>query len=88
MEDPVNHKTHTIESNQIASKDKHYESEVTLTEQNLPLNYCQPPKMLIYFEERLTSFHSFNIGCVGQRDVRLLAIKVGGLKKRLLSGPS
>ena len=60
---------------------KHYENEVTLREQNLPLKYCQRLKKLTYFEERFRSFHTFNIGSVGQTAAKLLAVKVGGLKK-------
>ena len=28
---------------------KHYQNEVTLTGQNLPLKYCQPVEMLTHF---------------------------------------
>ena len=34
------------------------------------------------------SFHVFNIKSVGQRAAKLLAVKVGGLKKSLLLGLS
>ena len=58
---------------------KHCENEVSLTEQNLPLKCCPPLEMLIYFEKRI--FHTFNIGSVDQKSAKLLAVKVGGLKK-------
>ena len=45
---------------------KLYENEVTLSEQNL---FFRP-------------FHTFNIGSEGQGAVKLLADKVGGLKKK------
>ena len=59
----------------------YYENEVTLREQNLLLKYWQPLEMLKYFEERFRSFHTFHIRSVGQRAVKILAIKFGGLKK-------
>ena len=58
---------------------KHYEYKVTLIKQNLPLKCCPPLEMLIYFEKRI--FHTFNIGSVDQKSAKLLAVKVGGLKK-------
>ena len=36
---------------------------------------------------RLTFFHTSNIGSVGQRALKLLAIKVGGVKKVLWLRP-
>ena len=33
-------------------------------------------KMLTYYEEECRSFHTFNIGSVGQRAAKLLAVKV------------
>ena len=39
-------------------------------------------KILIYFKEGFRSFHPFDIGSVGQRAARLLAVKIGGLKKK------
>ena len=40
--------------------------------------------MLIQFDEGVRSFHTFefDIGSVGQRAAKLLAVKVGGLKKK------
>ena len=37
--------------------------------------------MLTFFKEGFRSFHTFNIGSVGQRATKLQAVKVGGLKK-------
>ena len=44
--------------------------------------------MLTYFEEAFRSFHTFNTGSIGQRGAKLLAVKVGGLKKCLPLQPS
>ena len=46
-----------------------------------------PPETLIHFEEGFRSFHTSNIGSVGQMAAKLLAVKVGGLKKSLPTGP-
>ena len=53
--------------------EKYYENEFTLKEQNLLLKFCQPLEALIYFDEGHRTFHTFNIGCVGQRAAKLLA---------------
>ena len=37
--------------------------------------------MLLYFEDGVKSFHTYNIGSIGQRAAKLLAVNVGGLKK-------
>ena len=42
--------------------------------------------MLINLEEGLTSFHTSNLGSVGQRAAKLSAVQVGGLKKSLPPG--
>ena len=81
-----------VETCTIESKtnlvNKHYKNEVTLREQNLLLKCCKPLEMLIYFEEGFRSFHTFNIGSIGQRAAKLLAVKVGGLKKKFAAGLS
>ena len=53
----------------------------------LPSKCCQILEMLIHFKEGYRSFHTSNIGSVGQRAAKLLAVKVGGLKKSLLPDP-
>ena len=63
---------------------RHFENEVTLRELNKPTLKCfQSLKMLIYFEEGFRSFHTFNVGSVGQRVAKLQAVKIGGLKKKV-----
>ena len=61
---------------------KPHENEVTLREQNVSLKFCQPLELLIYFGKGFRSFHTSNIGLVGQRAAKLLAVKVGALKKK------
>ena len=39
------------------------------------------------FFKRFRSFNAKNLGSVGQRAAKLLAVKVGGLKKGLPAGP-
>ena len=39
--------------------------------------------MLTYFEEGVDLFHTFNLGPVVQRPAKLLAVKFGGLEKKL-----
>ena len=46
------------------------------------LKYCQNLEVLTYFETRFRSFNTGNMGSVGQRAVKLPALKVGGLKKK------
>ena len=52
-----------------------------MREQNLPLIYCKPLEMVIYFEEGFRSVHKINIGSVGQMAAKLPAFKLGGLEK-------
>ena len=61
---------------------KPYENEVTLRGKNIPLKCCQPHELLMYIERGLRSFHTGNIGSVGQRATKLLAFKVKGLPKK------
>ena len=61
---------------------KLYENEVTLRKQNLPLKCFKPLEMQIYFEESFISYNTFDICFVGQRAVKLLAVKFGVLKKK------
>ena len=42
---------------------------------------------LMYFFKRFRSFNAENLRSVGQRAAKLLAVKVGGLKKKLASRP-
>ena len=37
---------------------------------------------MLYFGKRIRSFYARKIGSVGQRASKLLAVKVGGLKKK------
>ena len=46
---------------------KPYENEVTLKGQNTPLKCCQPLELLLYIEREFRSFHTYNIGSLGQR---------------------
>ena len=41
----------------------------------------------MYLRKGIRSFHALNIGSVGHRASKLLAVKVGGLQKRLPPGP-
>ena len=43
------------------------------------LKYCQPLELFMYFGKGFRSFHAANIGSLGQRAVKLLGAKVGGL---------
>ena len=43
---------------------------------------------LMCFFKWFRSFNAQNLGSVGQRAAKLLAVKVGGLKKGLPAGPS
>ena len=62
--------------------DKPYENQVTLREKNLSLKYCHPLEVLIYFGKGFRYFQTSDMESVGQRAAKLLAIKVGGLKKK------
>ena len=42
---------------------------------------------LVYFLRRFRSFNALNMGFVGQRASKLLAVKVGGLKKKSAAQP-
>ena len=66
-----------LKSNQTAQLlHKPYINEFILTGQNLPLKCCQTLDLLIHFEEGFMSFHTLNIGSVGQRAAKLLSIKL------------
>ena len=54
-----------------------------MREQNLPLICCQLLEMLIYFEKVFKYLHTLNIGSIGQRAAKLLAVNVGDLKKKV-----
>ena len=43
---------------------------------------------MVYFFKRLRSFNIVNMGSVGQRASKLIAVKVGGLKKKSAARPS
>ena len=62
--------------------DKPYAKGLTLREQNPPLKYCQSLELLTYFEKRFRAFNAADIGFLDQRAAKLLAVKVGVLKKR------
>ena len=57
------------------------ENEVTFRGQNICLKCYQSLELLLYFGKGFRSFNAGNIGSVGQRASKLLAVKVGGLKK-------
>ena len=59
---------------------------MSLRRQNLLLKCCQSLELFIYIGKRFRSFHTGNIGSVGQKAAKLLAIKVGGHKKSLKDG--
>ena len=42
---------------------------------------------MLYFKKAFRSFNTENLGSVGQRAAKLLAVKVGGLKKNSASQP-
>ena len=46
------------------------------------LKCYQPLELMLYFGKGFRSFHTDNIGSVGQRTSKLLAVKVGVLKKK------
>ena len=54
---------------------KPQKNEVILRGQNLPLKCYQPLDCLLYFEEGAISFHTGNLGSVGHRATKLLAVK-------------
>ena len=51
-----------------------------LREQNLSLKCCQPLELLIYFGKGFIYFHTGDIGSLGHRTAKLLAVKVALLK--------
>ena len=53
-----------------------------MREQDLPLKCYQPLELISYFGKGFRSFHTGNIGSVDQRAAKLLAVKVGVLKKK------
>ena len=44
--------------------------------------------MVVYLSNGFRTFHTINMGSVGQRAAKLLAVNVGGLKKSLPTGPA
>ena len=56
--------------------------------QNPPLKCGKPLELLTYFEKRFRSFNAGDdMGSVGQRATKLLAVKVGVSRKSLPAGP-
>ena len=53
-----------------------YENEGTLRVSNTPLKCCKTAELLIYIGWGLISFHTVNIGFVGQRAAKLLSFKL------------
>ena len=51
-----------------------------MKEQKIPLKCCQPLNFLMFFK-RFRSYIAVNMKSVGQRALKLLAAKVGVLKK-------
>ena len=62
---------------------KPYENEVTLRGQNIRLKCYQPLELMLYFGKGLKSFHRVNLGSVGQRASKLLAVKVGVFQEKV-----
>ena len=60
---------------------KSYVNEVSLREQNQHYE-CYQTLEYCYFGKEIRSFHARNIGSVSQRALKLLAFKVGSLKKK------
>ena len=50
---------------------KLYENKVTFRGQNIPLNYCHPLQLILYFEKGVISFGIFDIESLGQRAAKL-----------------
>ena len=67
----------------IPSKEP-YGNEVYLTGQNLPSICCQP---LDFWYTSLKGLDLTMLGSVGERALKLQAVKVGGLKKKSASWP-
>ena len=55
---------------------------VTLREQKICLKCLQPLEHLVYFGNGFRPFHRGNMGSADQRAAKLLAVKVGVLKKK------
>ena len=66
---------------------KPYKNEVILRGQKISLKCCQPLKLVMYIGRGFRSFHTGNMGSVGQRAAKLLAVKVGGLKNKCANWP-
>ena len=62
--------------------DIHLHNEVTFRGQNICLKCYQSLELLLYFGKGFRFFHKGNIGSVGQGASKLLAVKVGVLKKK------
>ena len=52
------------------------ENEVTFKKQNISLKCCQPLELLTYIERGFRSFHTGNKGSVGQKDTKLVSIRL------------
>ena len=52
------------------------QTEVILRRQNIPLKFRQPLELLMYIEKGFRSFHTGNMGSVGQRAAKLLSVKL------------
>ena len=61
---------------------KPYENEVNLTGQNLPIKCSQHLETYTTLKNRLISLNAEKLGSLGQRAAKLLAVKVGVLKKK------
>ena len=57
-------------------------NEVTFTGQNPPLKCCQHLEIQYTVRKKSRSLNAKNFGNVGQRAAKLLAVKVGVLKKK------
>ena len=56
--------------------DKPYENEIMLRGQNIPLKCCQPLELPMHIERGYRSFHTLDIGFVGQRAAKLPSNKL------------
>ena len=64
-----------------------YVNEVTLKGQKTTFEMLLASWFFVCFFKRFRSLNAENLGSVGQRAAKLLAVKVGGLKKGLPAGP-
>ena len=55
---------------------KPYENKVILRGQNVPTKGCQPLELLMYIERGIRSFHTGDVGPVGQRTKKLSSVKL------------